>query len=125
MEDPILSNLNILNYLFKQKSIQARCYTSKKFHAKAYISDGEHYSSLTGILGSGNFTRAGLTQNVELNIELDREQTERLRAWYEERWNEAVEDDVTALVQQEIRRQIDLYDPHAIYHRALLAWGPW
>ncbi|MBA3726133.1 MAG: DEAD/DEAH box helicase family protein, partial [Armatimonadetes bacterium] len=76
-----------------------------------------------GLLGSGNFTRPGLTQNIELNVELTTDQTTRVKQWFEDRWEEAVEDDVTAIVKQEIKRQLDLYDPYVIYQKALLIWG--
>ncbi|MDQ2730312.1 MAG: phospholipase D-like domain-containing protein, partial [Armatimonadota bacterium] len=125
MVDPTLSNLAKINELFKQKRIQARCYTSRKFHAKAYLTERSVYPHHMGILGSGNFTGPGLTRNIELNVVLTTEQTAVLSEWYEERWAESVEDDVTADLQKEIKRQIELYDPYAIYQRALLAWGDW
>lgn len=123
--DPTLSDLSKVDELFKQNRIQARCYTAKKFHAKAYFVRRGHYPNTMGILGSGNFTRPGLTQNIELNVELSPEQTAHLGTWFEERWNEAVADDVTEEVRREIVRQIDLYDPYALYQRALLTWGDW
>lgn len=123
LDDPTLSNLGKINALFKQKRIQARCYTARKFHAKAYLTERSHYPNHMGILGSGNFTGPGLTRNIELNVVLTPEQTASLSEWYEARWLEAVEDDVTADLQKEIKRQIELYDPYAIYQRALLAWG--
>lgn len=123
--DPTLDSLRKVQELFKQGRINARCYTAKKFHAKAYLSYREHHPQFMGILGSGNFTRPGLTRNVELNVELTTDQTAQLHAWYEARWAEAVEDDVTDAVQKEIKRQLDLYDPYAIYCKALLTWGDW
>ena len=128
MKDPVLHQLGNVDRLFKEGKIEARCYTSKKFHAKAYISDlaesvGMHKS--LGILGSGNFTRLGLSQNLELNAHLTPEQTSQLKAWFEERWNEAQDDEVTDDLYGEIRRQIDLYDPYSIYVKSLLHWGDW
>lgn len=122
-DDPTLSALEKIDLLFRAGRVAARCYTAKKFHAKAYLSHREHYPYLMGILGSGNFTRPGLTRNLELNVELTPEQTEQLRQWYEERWEEAVADDVTSDLEREIKRQLDLYDPYAIYQRALIEWG--
>lgn len=128
LKDPVLQKLNLVDRLFKEGKIEARCYTQKKFHAKAYISDlaepvGMHKSF--GILGSGNFTRMGLSQNLELNAHLTPEQTGQLKAWFEERWDEAQDDIVTDDLHEEIRRQIDLYDPHSIFIKALLLWGDW
>jgi len=120
---PNLTPLKKVEALFVAGKIEARCYTAKKFHAKAYLVRRPVFPPELGVLGSGNFTRAGLTQNIELNVFLTTEQTDQLGAWFEERWKEAVKDDVTADVLQEIRRQIDLYDPYVLYLKALTLWG--
>jgi HKD family nuclease len=120
---PTLSKLKKIEKLFVDGKIEARCYTKKKFHAKAYIVTRDVYPENLAILGSGNFTRAGLTQNIELNAELTKEQTAELKTWFEERWKEATLDNVTADLLKEIRRQIDLYDPYVIYLKALTLWG--
>lgn|GEM_PF-872033 len=121
--DPTLDNLRKVQELFRQGRIQARCYTAKKFHAKTYLATRASFPPLRGVLGSGNFTRPGLTQNIELNLHLTDDQVSKVQQWFEARWNEAVEDDVTAVIVKEISRQVDLYDPYAIYQRALIAWG--
>lgn len=77
----------------RQKKIECRIYSKKKFHAKAYIT----HSKLTvvgssALVGSSNFTYPGLSDNVELNVQLRRE-VEILQEWYEKHWNEA--EDVT------------------------------
>ncbi len=124
LTEPTLRSLRNVAELFVEGRIEARCYTARKFHAKAYLIERpELYPAQLGVIGSGNFTRPGLTQNVELNVELTLEQTAQLRAWYEERWQEAEADTVTSEVLNEIRRQIMLYDPYMIYLKALLAWG--
>lgn len=128
INDPTLTDLVKVESLFKDKRIEARCYTAMQFHAKAYIAElrePERRRARFGILGSGNFTRSGLTKNIELNVDLTAEQTERVKEWFEERWEEAVDDDVTDAVEKEIKRQIDLYDPYSIYVKALLTWGDW
>lgn len=121
---PLLTALAKVEALFEAGKVEARCYTSKKFHAKAYvIFRPDVYPSQMAVIGSGNFTRPGLLQNVELNVELTPEQTGALRLWYEDRWEEAQADVVTEDLLEEIRRQIDLYDPYYLYLKALLAWG--
>lgn len=122
-QEALLSPLRAVERLFAEGKVEARCYTREKFHAKAYIFSRDIYPTRLGIIGSGNFTRPGLTQNVELNVRLYEEQTAHLASWFDERWEEAVEDVVTDDVLQEIRRQIDLYDPYVIYLKALLTWG--
>ena len=121
---PLLSALHKVKALFANGRVEARCYTANKFHAKAYlIMRPEVYPAQMAVIGSGNLTRPGLLQNLELNVELTPEQTSHLAQWYEDRWNEASEDVVTENVLAEIRRQIDLYDPYFIYLKALLLWG--
>jgi superfamily II DNA or RNA helicase len=120
---PQLSPLRKVEALFTSGKVEARCYTSKKFHAKAYLVCRSVHPPTLGILGSGNFTRAGLTQNIELNVELTIDQTSQLADWFEERWDEASADVVTEDVLAEIRRQIELYEPYVLYLKALFLWA--
>jgi superfamily II DNA or RNA helicase len=121
---PNLTPLKKVEALFASGKVEARCYTAKKFHAKAYLIDRPGiYPPRLGVIGSGNFTRPGLLQNIELNTILTPEQTDHLAQWYEERWAEAVQDVVTGDVLAEIRRQIDLYEPYVLYLKALYTWG--
>jgi len=122
-KQPFLTNLQKMAALFASGRVEARCYTAKKFHAKAYIIKREMFPEQIAVMGSGNFTRQGLLNNIELNALQTTEQTEQLRVWYEERWEEAKADVVTEDVLAEIRRQIELYDPYYLYLKALYAWG--
>lgn len=122
-KQPLLTNLQKMEALFTSGRMESRCYTAKKFHAKAYIIKREIFPEQIAVMGSGNFTRPGLLQNIELNALQTPEQTEHLRAWYEERWEEAQADVVTDDILAEIRRQIELYDPYYLYLKALYAWG--
>ncbi len=121
--DPLLTGLKMAKLLIEEGRLEARVYTKEKFHAKLYISHRDGYPPASSIVGSGNFTRSGLTKNIELNVRLIEEQTEKLIAWYEARWEEAKNDDITLTLNEQIERQIKLYEPHAIYLRSLLAWG--
>jgi len=121
--DPVLSGLHFVHQMIQEGRLEARVYTKEKFHAKLYISHRHGYPPVSSIVGSGNFTRSGLTRNIELNIRLIEEQTEKLIHWYEDRWDEAQADDITAELAREIERHIKLYDPHTIYLKSLLAWG--
>lgn len=121
---PQLAPLRAIEHLFTEGRIEARCYTTKKFHAKAYLVHRPHiYPNHLGVIGSGNFTFPGLLQNIELNVELTKEQLGELALWYEARWEEAAPDVVTEDLLREIRRQITLYDPFVLYAKALALWG--
>lgn len=122
-KDPLLGGLHHAKKLIEAGKLEARCYTRDKFHAKAYLAVREGFPPYAGIIGSGNFTRPGLTQNIELNVHLTHDQSQQLKVWFEERWREAEQDVVTDDIEKEIERHIRLYDPYAIYLKALLAWG--
>lgn len=121
--DPLLSGLSHANQLIEEGKLEARVYTRDKFHAKAYLAVKHGFPPYQGISGSGNFTRPGLTQNIELNVHLTHDQAQQLKDWFEERWQEAEQDEITDELRFEIERQIRLYEPYAIYLKALLAWG--
>lgn len=97
--------------------IEARVYVKDKFHAKAYITHAK--AAVVGssaLVGSGNFTYPGLTQNVELNVQLRRE-VEELQAWYERHWNETEEasDEILKVMERHTRD----YTPFEVYAKAL------
>jgi superfamily II DNA or RNA helicase len=121
--DPLLSGLIHARELIEKGKFEARVYTRAKFHAKAYLAVRGGFPPFAGIAGSGNFTRQGLTENIELNVHLTHDQAQQLKNWYEERWSEAVGDEATEELLQEIDRHVRLYDPYVIYLKALLTWG--
>ena len=60
----------ILDALRRGK-IECRIYDRAKFHAKAYITHARlEVVGAQALVGSSNFTRPGLTQNVELNVQV-------------------------------------------------------
>lgn len=122
-EDPFLSRLQAVEELIKREALQVRCYKRDKFHAKAYLIERTVSPEKVGLIGSGNFTRLGLTQNVELNVELSREQAAHLSDWFEARWLEAQLDEVTEDLLREALRHTRMYEPFLIYSKALKLWG--
>jgi len=73
---PLLSSLQKIDALFAAGKIEARCYTKQKFHAKGYlVQRTDPFTPQAAVIGSGNFTRPGLLQNVELDVQLGIEQT--------------------------------------------------
>lgn len=120
----LLSPLKVVERLFQDGKIEARCYTQQKFHAKAYLIQRDvAYAPRQGIIGSGNFTRSGMTRNIELNVSLTIEQTAQLQDWFEARWSEAKEDVVTPDILTLIQSQITLYHPYVLFHKTLAVWG--
>ncbi len=112
-----LSGVEAIVEAMKSGKIEARVYAKKKFHAKAYITHAR--SRVVGsaaLVGSSNFTFPGLSNNIELNVQLRREVPE-LQAWYETHWKDA--EDVSAELLKTIERHIKEYTPFQVYARAL------
>ncbi len=74
-------------------------------------------SARLALVGSSNFTWPGLTENIELNVQITGGQVTVLQEWYEEHWNAA--EDVTAEILRVIERHIREYTPFDIYAKAL------
>lgn len=76
------------------RKIECRVYAKEKFHAKAYITHSKlAVVGSAALVGSSNLTYPGITNNVELNVQLRRE-VPVLQEWFERHWNEA--EDVSA-----------------------------
>lgn len=100
-----------------QNKIECRVYAKKKFHAKAYITHARsRVVGSSALVGSSNFTRPGLWDNIELNVQLRRE-VDVLQEWYEHHWQEA--EDVTPELLKVLQRHTAQYTPFEIYGRAL------
>lgn len=100
--------------------IEIRVYKPRKFHAKAYITHGRHrVVGSAALVGSSNFTRPGLTQNVELNVRFQGPEVAELQAWYEEHWAQAspVNPELLAVLNHNVRE----FSPFEVYAKALHA----
>ena len=98
--------------------IVCRVYKKGKFHAKAYITHARlEVVGSTGLVGSSNFTFPGLTENIELNVQITGRPVTVLQEWYEEHWN--VAEDVTPEVLKVIERHTREYTPFEVYAKAL------
>lgn len=70
------------------------------------------------LVGSSNLTVPGLTQNIELNIQVKAAgDVRQLQEWYEQHWQEAenITPDILAVVEHHIRE----YKPFDVYAKAL------
>ncbi len=102
----------------RQGKIQCRVYRKDKFHAKAYVTHArqEVIGSL-GLVGSSNFTYPGITENIELNVQISGTPVAVLQEWYEQHWNDA--EDVTAEILRIIERHVRDYSPFEVYVKAI------
>ena len=98
--------------------IACRVYRPAKFHAKAYITHARlEVVGASGLVGSSNFTFPGLTENIELNVQITGRPVHVLQEWYEEHWNAA--EDVTPEILRVIERHTRDYAPFEVYAKAL------
>ena len=68
--------------------IQCRVYRKDKFHAKCYLTHARQaVIGSFGLVGSSNFTKPGLEDNVELNVQIRGNDVKLLQEWYERHWD--------------------------------------
>jgi superfamily II DNA or RNA helicase len=77
-----------------QDKVQVRRYVPREhgrvLHGKAYLLLGVPQFGDLGVIGSSNFTGAGLTANLELNAILKQQSaTDALKRWYEAVWEKS------------------------------------
>jgi len=93
-------------------TIEVRRYRRRFLHGKAFL-----FSEGQGVLaGSSNFTLAGLTSNLELNLgQYQPGVVEQVERWYERLWDEADPYDIAAIYRERFAE----YPPYLVYLRAL------
>jgi len=119
--NPFLRGVSAIVEAIRKNQIQCKVYSKDKFHAKTYITHGR--SAIVGsraLVGSSNFTKAGLSQNVELNIMLESSsEVAQLQRWYEKHWETA--DDINEAVLRILDRHARDFTPFEVYTKALHA----
>jgi len=119
--NPFLKGVPAIVEGIRNSQIQCRVYSKDKFHAKTYITHGK--STIVGsraLVGSSNFTKAGLSQNVELNIMLESgSEVAQLQRWYEKHWSES--DDINEAILRILDRHVKDFTPFEVYTKALHA----
>ncbi len=118
-KNDFLTGVAAIVQALRDGKIQCRAYAKKKFHAKAYITHPRvAVIGSVALVGSSNFTVPGLTQNIELNIQVKAAgDVRQLQDWYELHWAEA--EDITPDILAVVERHIRDYLPFDIYAKAL------
>jgi len=98
--------------LLESGRIEVRRYEHGFMHGKAYI-----FGDDEGVIaGSSNFTAAGITSNIELNLgRYDPTPVGLVKQWFDDLWREAADFDLAAIY----RARFEEYDPYLIYLRVL------
>ena len=114
----------------KNGKIECRVFDKNKFHAKAYITyfrdeyRNQFIQSMNipagyALVGSSNFTKAGLTQNIELNVQV-KSDVEQLQEWFDERWEQGL--DISEAVLKVIENYCQEFSPYDVYLRAMFEY---
>jgi superfamily II DNA or RNA helicase len=118
IKNDFLSGVPAIVEAIQSGKILCRVYRKAKFHAKAYITHARlEVVGASALVGSSNFTLPGLTENIELNVQITGRPVSVLQEWYEEHWNAA--EDVTPEILRTIERHIRDYSPFEVYANAL------
>lgn len=117
--NPFLNGVPAIVDALEKRQIECRVYDREKFHAKAYITHARlDVVGAQALVGSSNFTKPGLTQNVELNVQIQSgREVAQLQEWFEHYWNQSA--DVTDEVRSVIYQHVRLYTPFDVYAKAL------
>lgn len=114
----------------KTRKIECRVFDKSKFHAKAYITyfrddyRAQFIQSMNvpagyALVGSSNFTKAGLTQNIELNVQI-KDDVEELQRWFDAHWKQGV--DITEAILTAIEKHVKEYTPYDVYLRSMFEY---
>lgn len=106
----------LLDFL-KSGKITVKRYEEAFLHGKAFIFGLDLFGTAEGVLaGSSNFTAAGLTSNLELNLgRYDPSPVEKVKDWFEKLWDAAKPYDLAAVYQARYKD----WPPYLIYLRVL------
>ena len=118
-QNPFLNGAPAILEALRSGRIECRAYDKGKFHAKAYITHAKmEVIGSQALVGSSNFTAPGLTENIELNIQVQSaREVEQLQEWFEAHWAEASE--ITDAIVETVARHTHLYSPFDIFAKAL------
>lgn len=117
--NPFLNGVPAILEAIRSGQIECRVYDKAKFHAKGYITHAKfEVMGAQALVGSSNFTRPGLTNNVELNVQVQSaREVAQLQEWFEVHWDEATQ--VNEAVIGTISRHTHPYSPFDVYAKAL------
>jgi len=120
-KDPnlFLEGVPAVKEALRSGQIEVRVFDKGKFHAKTYIAHGRlDVVGSQALVGSSNFTRPGLTQNIELNVQLQNSRdVTLLQEWFEAHWRDSK--DVTALAERIVDRHVREFTPFEVFAKAL------
>ena len=97
----------------RSADVEVRRLEDRFLHGKAFLIGDRHHGV---VAGSSNFTHAGLTTNIELNLgNYNPHTVTQVQEWYDELWESATDYDLAGL----FAARFEPYSPQTIYLRML------
>ena len=100
------ATLRSLHDLVASGQVQIKIYTRQPLHGKTYVFHrNDPVTPTAAVLGSSNFTRAGLNTNLELNTDVtERDAANKVSVWFQElwddKWSQPVDDEVLRIIEE-------------------------
>ena len=117
-QNDFLTGVPAIVEAIRSGQIECRVYRKDKFHAKAYLTHGRAaVIGSFGLVGSSNFTYPGLTDNVELNVQIRGPEVGLLQNWFEQHWIQS--EDVSPDLLRTLERHTREYTPFEVWVKAL------
>lgn len=117
-QNDFLTGIPAIVEAIRSGQIECRVYRKDKFHAKAYLTHGRAaVVGSFGLVGSSNFTYPGLTDNVELNVQIRGPEVGLLQNWFEQHWIQS--EDVSPDLLRTLERHTREYTPFEVWVKAL------
>jgi len=118
-DNPFLNGIEAIISGLASGQIECRVFAKTKFHAKAYITHPKlEVVGSKALVGSSNFTKPGLTQNIELNIQVQSpSEVNQLQNWFEKHWQEG--EDISSSILELINKHHEPKTPFDIYSHSL------
>lgn len=118
-DNPFLDGVPAIIEAIAKGQIECRVYDKGKFHAKTFITHAKlDVVGSKALVGSSNFTKPGLTDNVELNVQIQSpSEVKQLQSWYEDFWKEAedISDEVLKVIEPHAKKWL----PFDVYSHSL------
>ncbi|RIK81900.1 MAG: helicase [Planctomycetota bacterium] len=117
-KNDFLTGVPAIAEALRSGKICCRVYRKDKFHAKCYLTHArQEVVGSFGLVGSSNFTYPGITENIELNVQISGTPVAVLQEWYEQHWNDA--EDVTPDILRTLERHVHEYSPFEVYAKSI------
>ncbi len=102
----------------RAKKVRVKLFLRHPLHAKLYLLHRDDFNTpIVGYLGSSNLTFAGLQHQGELNVDVvDHDAVQKLKAWFELRWEDRwaldISEELAQIIEESWAREVAIPPQH-------------